>query len=40
QSQDKGKAIMVEEHVKPKKKVQIMLDKEAAKKLQAEFDEE
>ncbi|GJS44857.1 hypothetical protein Tco_0594978 [Tanacetum coccineum] len=40
QSQDKGKAIMVEEHVKPKKKVQIMLDKEAAKGLQAEFDDE
>ncbi|GJV69613.1 hypothetical protein Tco_1485122 [Tanacetum coccineum] len=40
QSQDKGKAIMVEEHVKPKKKVQIMLDKEDAKGLQAEFDDE
>ncbi|GKC49973.1 hypothetical protein Tco_1072718 [Tanacetum coccineum] len=39
-SQDKGKAIMVEEPVKPKKKVQIMLDEEAAKKLQAKFDEE
>ncbi|GJV36451.1 uncharacterized mitochondrial protein-like protein [Tanacetum coccineum] len=41
QSQDKGKGIMIEEPVKPKKKdVQIMLDEEAAKKLQAEFDEE
>ncbi|GJV78528.1 hypothetical protein Tco_1514398 [Tanacetum coccineum] len=41
QSQDKGKGIMIEEHVKPmKKKVQIMLDEEIALKLQAEFDEE
>ncbi|GJZ22164.1 hypothetical protein Tco_0559203 [Tanacetum coccineum] len=41
QSQDKGKGIMIEEHVKPmKKKVQIMLDEEVALKLQAEFDEE
>ncbi|GJV10785.1 putative ribonuclease H-like domain-containing protein [Tanacetum coccineum] len=41
QSQDKGKGIMIEEPVKPmKKKVQIMLDKEVASKLQAEFDEE
>ncbi|GKC00885.1 hypothetical protein Tco_0987021 [Tanacetum coccineum] len=41
QSQDKGKGIMIEEPVKPKKKdVQIMLDEEAAKKLQDEFDEE
>ncbi|GJR43912.1 hypothetical protein Tco_1312015 [Tanacetum coccineum] len=41
QSQDKGKGIMIEEPVKPiKKKVQIMLDEEAAKRLQAEFDEE
>ncbi|GKA47896.1 putative ribonuclease H-like domain-containing protein [Tanacetum coccineum] len=41
QSQDKGKGIMIEEHVKPmKKKVQIMLDEEAALKLQAEFDKE
>ncbi|GJX31750.1 hypothetical protein Tco_0241605 [Tanacetum coccineum] len=41
QSQDKGKRIMIEEPVKPKKKdVQIMLDEKAAKKLQAEFDEE
>ncbi|GKD79849.1 hypothetical protein Tco_1342470, partial [Tanacetum coccineum] len=40
QSQDKGKGIMIEEHVKPmKKKVQIMLDEEAALKLQADFDE-
>ncbi|GJU94544.1 hypothetical protein Tco_1319300 [Tanacetum coccineum] len=31
---------MMEEPVKPKKRVQIMLDEEAAKKLQAEFDEE
>nr|GEW17362.1 hypothetical protein [Tanacetum cinerariifolium] len=30
QSQDKGKGIMIEEHVKPKKKDQIRLDKEAA----------
>ncbi|GJS97808.1 hypothetical protein Tco_0804776 [Tanacetum coccineum] len=38
---DKGKGIMIEEHVKPmKKKVQIMLDEEAALKLQAEFHEE
>nr|GEW68161.1 hypothetical protein [Tanacetum cinerariifolium] len=37
---DKGKGIMIEEHVKPKKKDQIRLDEEAAKKLQAEFDEE
>nr|GEZ97820.1 hypothetical protein [Tanacetum cinerariifolium] len=40
QSQDKGKGIMIEEHVKPKKKDQTRLDKEAAKKLQAKFDEE
>nr|GEU79795.1 retrovirus-related Pol polyprotein from transposon TNT 1-94 [Tanacetum cinerariifolium] len=38
-SQDKGKAKMVEEHVKPKKKEQIRLD-EVALKLQAEFVEE
>ncbi|GKA28671.1 hypothetical protein Tco_0714916 [Tanacetum coccineum] len=40
--QDKGKGKMLEpEHVKPTKKdVQIMLDEKAAKKLQAEFDEE
>ncbi|GKA12340.1 uncharacterized mitochondrial protein-like protein [Tanacetum coccineum] len=40
QSQDKGKGIMIEEPMKPKKKDLIRLDKEAAKKLQAEFDEE
>ncbi|GKF24759.1 hypothetical protein Tco_0077081, partial [Tanacetum coccineum] len=41
QSHDKGKGIMIEEPVKPmKKKVQIMLDEEAALNLQAEFDEE
>nr|GEZ49123.1 hypothetical protein [Tanacetum cinerariifolium] len=40
QSQDKGKGIMIEEPVKPKKKDQIKLDEEAAKKLQAKFDEE
>ncbi|GKB55227.1 hypothetical protein Tco_0905980, partial [Tanacetum coccineum] len=40
QSQDKGKGIMVEEPVKPKKKDLIRLDEEAAKRLQAEFDEE
>nr|GEV03524.1 hypothetical protein [Tanacetum cinerariifolium] len=44
QSQDKGKGIMVEEPMKPKKKDQIRLDEEAALKLQAElqveFDEE
>nr|GEU69887.1 hypothetical protein [Tanacetum cinerariifolium] len=38
--EDKGKAIMIEEPVKPKKKEQIRLDEEAALKLQAEFDEE
>nr|GEV41102.1 hypothetical protein [Tanacetum cinerariifolium] len=37
---DKGKGIMIEELVKPKKKDQIRLDEEAALKLQAEFDEE
>ncbi|GJX02871.1 hypothetical protein Tco_0188787 [Tanacetum coccineum] len=38
---DKGKGIMIEEPVKPmKKKVQIMIDEEAALKLQDEFDEE
>nr|GEX78342.1 hypothetical protein [Tanacetum cinerariifolium] len=40
QSQDKGKGIMIKELVKPKKKDQIWLDKEAAKRLQAKFDEE
>nr|GFB79550.1 hypothetical protein [Tanacetum cinerariifolium] len=39
-AQDKGKGILIEEPVKPKKKDQIRLDEEAAKKLQAEFDEE
>nr|GEX28517.1 putative ribonuclease H-like domain-containing protein [Tanacetum cinerariifolium] len=34
-SQDKGKGIMIEEPVKPKKKDQIRLDEAAAKKLQA-----
>nr|GEX60110.1 hypothetical protein [Tanacetum cinerariifolium] len=37
---DKGKAIMIKEPVKPKKKDQIRLDEEATKKLQAEFNEE
>ncbi|GJX17065.1 putative ribonuclease H-like domain-containing protein [Tanacetum coccineum] len=41
QAHDKGKGIMIEEHVKPtKKKHQISLDEEVALKLQAEFDEE
>nr|GFB45840.1 hypothetical protein [Tanacetum cinerariifolium] len=39
-SQVRSKGIMVEEHVKPKKKDQIRLDEEPAKSLQAEFDEE
>nr|GEU80367.1 ribonuclease H-like domain-containing protein [Tanacetum cinerariifolium] len=39
QSQDKGKGIMIEEPVKPKKKDQIRIDEEASKRLQAEFDE-
>nr|GEY93560.1 hypothetical protein [Tanacetum cinerariifolium] len=39
-SQDKRKAIMIEEPVKPKKKDQVRLDEEVALKLQAEFDEE
>nr|GEY20166.1 hypothetical protein [Tanacetum cinerariifolium] len=38
-SQDKGKGILVEELVKPKKKDQIRLDEETDLKLQAEFDE-
>ncbi|GJR02853.1 hypothetical protein Tco_0525837 [Tanacetum coccineum] len=38
--QDKGKGILVEELVKPKKKDLIRLDEEIALKLQAEFDEE
>nr|GEU84507.1 uncharacterized mitochondrial protein AtMg00810-like [Tanacetum cinerariifolium] len=37
---EKGKGIMVEEPVKPKKKEKIRLDEEAALKLQAEFKEE
>nr|GEV95398.1 retrovirus-related Pol polyprotein from transposon TNT 1-94 [Tanacetum cinerariifolium] len=40
QSQDKGKAIMIEEPVKRKKKDQIRLDEEAVKRLQAKFDKE
>nr|GEY79477.1 hypothetical protein [Tanacetum cinerariifolium] len=39
-SHDKGKAIMIEEHVKLKKKYQIMIDEEVALKLQAGFDKE
>nr|GEY47928.1 retrovirus-related Pol polyprotein from transposon TNT 1-94 [Tanacetum cinerariifolium] len=39
-AQDKGKRIMIKEHVKPKKKDQIMVDEKAAKRLKAEFDEE
>nr|GFB96125.1 hypothetical protein [Tanacetum cinerariifolium] len=39
-SQDKGKATIIEEPVKTKKKHQIRLDEEVAKRLQAEFDEE
>nr|GEY07591.1 hypothetical protein [Tanacetum cinerariifolium]GEY19404.1 hypothetical protein [Tanacetum cinerariifolium] len=38
--EDKGKGILVEELVKPKKKDQIRLDEKAGLKLQAEFDEE
>nr|GEU56973.1 hypothetical protein [Tanacetum cinerariifolium] len=40
QSQDTSKAIMIKELVKLKKKDQIRLDEEAAKRLQGEFDEE
>nr|GEU37552.1 putative ribonuclease H-like domain-containing protein [Tanacetum cinerariifolium] len=40
QSHGMSKGIMIEEPVKLKKKDQIRLDEEAAKKLQAEFDEE
>nr|GEW93108.1 putative ribonuclease H-like domain-containing protein [Tanacetum cinerariifolium] len=40
QLHDKGKGIMVEEPMKLKKKDQTRLDKEAALRLQAEFDEE
>nr|GEX76669.1 hypothetical protein [Tanacetum cinerariifolium] len=39
-SQDKGKAIMIEEPVKLKKKDQIMLDEEVALKLQVELQAE
>nr|GEV24807.1 hypothetical protein [Tanacetum cinerariifolium] len=39
-SQDKGKAFMIKEHVKLKKKDQIMLDEEVALKLQAELQAE
>nr|GEY82109.1 hypothetical protein [Tanacetum cinerariifolium] len=39
-SQDKGKAIMIEEPVKLKKKDQIMLDEEVTLKLQAELQAE
>ncbi|GJR57078.1 ribonuclease H-like domain-containing protein [Tanacetum coccineum] len=38
--QDKGKGILVEEPVKPKKKDLIRFDEEIASKLQVEFDEE
>ncbi|GJU96717.1 putative ribonuclease H-like domain-containing protein [Tanacetum coccineum] len=38
--QDKGKGILVEEPLKPKKKDLIRLDEEIASKLQGEFDEE
>nr|GEZ40104.1 copia protein [Tanacetum cinerariifolium] len=40
QSQDKGKRIMIEEPVKPKKKDQIRLNEKVALKLQAKFNEE
>nr|GEW19637.1 reverse transcriptase domain-containing protein [Tanacetum cinerariifolium] len=40
QSHDKGKGIRIKEPVKPKKKDQIRLNEEAAKRLQAKFDEE
>nr|GEW01557.1 hypothetical protein [Tanacetum cinerariifolium] len=39
-AQDKGKAIMIEEHVKLKKKDQIMIDEEVTLKLQAELQAE
>nr|GEV61097.1 hypothetical protein [Tanacetum cinerariifolium] len=39
-SQDNGKAITIEEPMKPKKKDQIRIDEEVALNLQAEFDEE
>nr|GEV28745.1 hypothetical protein [Tanacetum cinerariifolium] len=38
--QEKGKGIMIEEPMKPKKKYQINLNEEATLNLQAEFDEE
>nr|GFA47741.1 hypothetical protein [Tanacetum cinerariifolium] len=37
---DKGKEIIIEKHVKPKNKDQIKIDEEAAKRLQAKFDDE
>nr|GEZ97906.1 hypothetical protein [Tanacetum cinerariifolium]GEZ97917.1 hypothetical protein [Tanacetum cinerariifolium] len=40
QSHDKGKGIIIEKPMKPKKKDQIRLDKETAKRLQAKFDKE
>nr|GEY39340.1 hypothetical protein [Tanacetum cinerariifolium] len=39
-AQDNGKGIIIEGPMKPKKKDQIRLDEEAAKKLHAKFDEE
>nr|GEZ74904.1 hypothetical protein [Tanacetum cinerariifolium] len=39
-SQDKGKAKMIEEHVKLKKKDQILFDKEVSRKLQEEINEQ
>nr|GEX35018.1 hypothetical protein [Tanacetum cinerariifolium] len=39
-SQDKGKAIMIEEPVKLKKKDQILFDEEVARKLQGEINEQ
>nr|GEW32311.1 hypothetical protein [Tanacetum cinerariifolium] len=39
-SQDKGKSIMIEEPMKPKKKDQVRLDEEVTLKLQAKFDKE
>nr|GEW34474.1 hypothetical protein [Tanacetum cinerariifolium] len=39
-SQDKGKTIMIEEHIKLKNKDQIMLDEKVALKLQAEIQAE
>ncbi|GJT98644.1 putative ribonuclease H-like domain-containing protein [Tanacetum coccineum] len=37
---DKGKGIMVEEHLKMKKKDQVLFDEQEAIRLQAQFDEE